>query len=343
MPVDRQVLIRYRVLNRCFRNAHREFDINALLDAVNRELEKHDCQPVSERTLRGDIQRLQESPYYIELDESLKSGKRRLYRYADVSFSLPMVTLDDEEKEMLKKTIGMLSQYDDIPQYQWMLTLLSQIENGNGWESGKRFVEFQNNADLVGIGHFQALLGAIINNQPLTISYKPFGKPERSMNIHPYYLKQYNDRWFLVAQTEGFDDLSVLAIDRIDSIKTLHIPFIESNVDMEDYFGDSVGVTVFPDRPIEEIRLRVDAKRYPYIATKPIHWSQTELKDEATEEYKVIRLKVRINNELETMILSYGEDIEVLTPKCLRLRIAERIENLARKYKDNGCKTTQTK
>ena len=342
MPVDRQVLIRYRVLNRCFRNAHREYDIAALLDAVNRELEKHDCQPISERTLRADIQRLQEPPYNIELDESLKSGKRRLYRYSDVSFSLPMVTLDNEEKEMLKKTIGLLSQYDDIPQYQWMLTLLSQIENGNGWEGDKRFVEFQNNADLVGIGHFQALLGAIINKQPLSISYKPFGKTERSMNIHPYYLKQYNDRWFLVAQTEGFDDLSVLAIDRIDSIKTLHIPFIESNVDMEDYFGDSVGVTVFPDRPIEEVRLRVNAKRYPYVATKPIHWSQTELKDEATEDYKVIRLKVRINNELETMILSYGDDVEVLAPESLRLKIAGKIERLARKYKDKECKTIQT-
>jgi len=332
MPVDRQVLIRYRVLNRCFRNAHREYDITALLDAVNRELEKHDCQPISERTLRADIQRLQEPPYNIELDESLKSGKRRLYRYSDVSFSLPMVTLDDEEKEMLKKTIGMLSQYDDIPQYQWMLTLLSQIENGNGWEGDKRFVEFQNNADLVGIGHFQALLGAIINKQPLTILYKPFGKPERSMNIHPYYLKQYNDRWFLVAQTKGFEDLSVLAIDRIDSIKTLHIPFIESNVGMEDYFGDSVGVTVFPDRPIEEVRLRVNAKRYPYVATKPIHWSQAELKDEATEEYKVIRLKVRINNELESAILSFGDDVEVLAPESLRLKIAGKIERLARKY-----------
>jgi predicted DNA-binding transcriptional regulator YafY len=334
MPVDRQVLIRYRVLNRCFRNAHREYDIAALLDAVNRELEKHDCQPISERTLRADIQRLQEPPYNIELDESLKSGRRRLYRYSDVSFSLPMVTLDDEEKEMLKKTIGMLSQYDDIPQYKWVLMLLSQIENGVELEENKRFVEFQNNPDLMGIGHFQTLLGAILNKQPLSISYKPFGKPERSMNIHPYYLKQYNDRWFLVAHTEGFDDLSVLAIDRIDSIKTLRIPFIESEVDMENYFEDSVGVTVFPDRPIEEVRLRVNAKRYPYIATKPIHWSQTELKDEATEEYRIVRLKVRINNELETMILSYGEDVEVLAPESLRQTIGEKIKKLARKYND---------
>ena len=335
MPVDRQVLIRYRVLNRCFRNAHREYDINALLDAVNHELEKHDCQTVSERTLRADIQRLQESPYNIELDESLKSGKRRLYRYVDVSFSLPLVTMDDEEKEMLKKTIGMLSQYDDIPQYQWMLMLLSQIENGVGLDENKRFVEFQNNPDLMGIEHFQALLGAIINKQPLSIVYRPFNKPNLIMRIHPYYLKQYNDRWFLVARTEGFETLSVLAIDRIVSLEALRAKFIEPEMDMESYFEDSLGVTVDPSKPVEEVKLRINAIRYPYIETKPFHWSQTELKDEATEKYRVIKLKVRINNELEAAILSFGDDVEVLAPESLRLKMAEKIERLARKYKTN--------
>ena len=333
MPVDRHVLIRYRVLNRCFRNAHRAFDINALLDAVNIELEKHDCKTVSERTLRADIQRLQETPYNIEFDESLKSGKRRLYRYSDTLFSLPLVTMDDEEKEMLKKTIGMLSQYDDIPQYKWVLMLLSQIENGVGLEGNKRFVEFQNNPDLMGIGYFQTLLGAILNKQPLSIVYQPYGKPDMTMRIHPYYLKQYNDRWFLVAHTEGFDNLSVLAIDRIVSMKILHIDFVESIVDLETYFEDSIGVTVFPDRPVELVKLRINAKRYPYIATKPLHWSQTELKDETTEEYKVVKLRVRINNELESAILSFGDDVEVLAPESLRLKIGEKIERLARKYK----------
>lgn len=336
MPVDRQVLIRYRVLNRCFRNAHREYDINALLDAVNWELEKHDCQSVSERTIRADIQRLQEAPYNIELDESLKSGKKRLYRYTDLSFSLPMVTLDDKEKEMLKKTIEMLSQYNDIPQYQWMMMLLSQLENGISMDENKRFVEFQNNPDLAGIEHFQALLGAIINKQPLRIAYRPFNKPKMAMRIHPYYLKQYNDRWFLVAHTEGFETLSVLAIDRIVSLETIRAKFIEPEIDLENYFEDSLGVTVYPDRPIEEVRLRISAKRFPYIETKPFHWSQTELKDKATEDYNVIRIKVRINNELETAILSFGDDVEVLAPESLRLKIAGKIERLARKYNNEN-------
>jgi predicted DNA-binding transcriptional regulator YafY len=58
------------------------------------------------------------------------------------------------------------------------------------------------------------------------------------------------------------------------------------------------------------------------------------LKDEATEEYRVVRLKVRINNELETLILSYGEDVEVLAPESLRQTLGEKIKKLARKYND---------
>jgi predicted DNA-binding transcriptional regulator YafY len=104
---------------------------------------------------------------------------------------------------------------------------------------------------------------------------------------------------------------------------------------MESYFEDSLGVTVDPDKPVEEVKLRINATRYPYIETKPFHWSQTELKNETTKDYRVVRLKVRINNELETMIFSYGEDVEVLAPECLRQRIVERVERLARKYKTN--------
>ena len=334
MPVDRQVLIRYRVLNRCFRNEHREFDISALLDAVNQELAKYDCKSISERTLRADIQRLQESPYNIELDESRKSGKRRIYRYADVTFSLPLVIISDEEKELLKKTIDVISRFDDIPQYLWATMLLSQIENGIGIEGNERFVEFQNNPDLKGIAYFQTLLGAIINKQPLSIVYKPFDKSKITLRIHPYYLKQYNDRWFLVAHTEGYELLSVLAIDRIISLKALRTKYMESHINMESYFEDSLGVTVCPDKPIEEVKLKVNVRRYPYIETKPIHWSQTELKGLATEEYKVIKLKVRINNELVAAILSFGDDIEVISPDNLRLKIAEKVDNMMKKYKN---------
>ena len=35
MPVDRQVTLRYQVLNKCFRNLYREYTIDDLVEACN--------------------------------------------------------------------------------------------------------------------------------------------------------------------------------------------------------------------------------------------------------------------------------------------------------------------
>lgn len=332
MPVDRHVLLRYRVLDRCFKNAHREYDINDLTDEVNKALEKEDCQPVSERTIREDIRKLQESPYNIELEEGFSSGKRKLYRYCDTSFSLSMYILSDEEKEMLRTTIKMLSDYEDIPQYQWMKTFLVQIESGIGMDGSKRYVEFQHNSGLTGGEHFEMLLGAIVNRQPLKILYRPYAKPSSVLVVYPYYLKQYNDRWFLLAKTEGYDKLSVLPIDRIIKVEQHHVDFVDSEVDLSHYFENVVGVTVFDDSQVEEVKLRISAKRYPYVETKPLHQSQKELVAEATEESHVIQLKVCLNNELESSILALGDDVEVLAPESLRMKMKEKVKNLIKKY-----------
>lgn len=87
MPVDKQVLLRYKVLNRCFRNRFREFTIDNLVDACNEALRKADKQDVSKRTIQNDINTL-EADYGIMLDEKLKRGRQRLYRYFFRLFSI---------------------------------------------------------------------------------------------------------------------------------------------------------------------------------------------------------------------------------------------------------------
>ena len=47
MPVDKQVLLRYQVLNRCFRNRFREFTIDDLVEECNKALRKADKPDVS--------------------------------------------------------------------------------------------------------------------------------------------------------------------------------------------------------------------------------------------------------------------------------------------------------
>lgn len=42
MPVDKQVIERYRVLNECFRNPYRDYTIDDLVDECNKALRRLD-------------------------------------------------------------------------------------------------------------------------------------------------------------------------------------------------------------------------------------------------------------------------------------------------------------
>lgn len=332
MPVNKNVLLRYRVLDRCLRNAHREYDAKDLLKECNKELEAAGFTPVKLRTIYDDLKKLGEEPYNAPIEKLPGYANEHVFRYEDSSFVLPLVTLDKDDKELLHKTIEMLKAYDGVPQYQWVTALLAQIENGNGVNEMRRYVEFQNNPDLMGIEHFQTLLGAIMEKQALHVVYKPYGKEDIAMNLYPYYLKQFNDRWYLVARVQGYESLTVLAIDRINRIELLHVDFVGTDADMEEFFDNVIGVTVYENKPVQEVRLRISEKRYPYIETKPLHWTQTELKGESGNGWRVVRLRVKVNNELEAAILYFGDDVEVLAPESLRKQIGERIKCLAKMY-----------
>ena len=55
----------------------------------------------------------------------------------------------------------------------------------------------------------------------------------------------------------------------------------------------------------------------------------------STEEYKVIEIPVIVNLELESLILSYGDDVEVLKPEWLRDKIENKLLNALAKYNKN--------
>lgn len=101
------------------------------------------------------------------------------------------------------------------------------------------------------------------------------------------------------------------------------------DIDFNEYFKDVVGVTLPEDHPIpEEVLLRFEESRFPYVVNKPIHPSQ----ETANEQEHIIRLTVRPNKELEARIFSYGNQVEVLKPEWLRRQIAEKLQGILKKY-----------
>ena len=328
MPVDKQVLLRYQVLNKCFRNKYREYTIDDLVDECNEALRRSDKPDVSKRTVQNDINIL-EADYGIILNEKLRLGKKRLYRYVDTNYSIPLFRINDEERHKLQDAIRVLDHFEGEPTYDWARTLLMQIEGGLFDEDTSPVVTFQSNPDLKGISYFSDLLQAILTKRVLKLKYTPYGKETQIVNIYPYHLKQFNDRWYLIAQAIGYQSYAHYALDRIEGFEEIALPYKESNVDFSEYFDDVIGVTV-PDVDAEDIVIKVTGKRFNYIRTKPLHLSQRVI--EETEGYAIISINVKVNKELESLILSFGDDMEVIAPASFRDRIAEKIKVMNQLY-----------
>lgn len=328
MPVDKQVRIRYQVLNRCFRDLYRKYTIDDLVDACNAVLRKQDRPEVSKRTIQNDIANM-EMEYGFRFEEHLYQGKRRIYRYYDTSYTLPEFQLDDADRSKIQAAVNVLENYEGEPVLDWARTLLMQIESGMFGSYSSLVVSFQSNPDLKNIEIFGELLRAIVNKKVLKLTYAPFGKETFTENIYPYYLKQFNDRWFLIAQVVGYDSYSNFALDRIENFEETNLEYKESDVNFEEYFDDVIGVTVSDVDPID-ILIKVYKESISYVKTKPIHLSQRCMEDKT--DYAIFCINVKPNYELDSKLLSFGPSLEVLSPDSYKKHISDKIRAMNEKY-----------
>ena len=277
---------------------------------------------ISVRLLRDNLKEL-EDKYGAEFETTLYRGRERLWRYRDTNFSIIQQTSKD--MEIIRHSLENLSMFKGDPRYDMLRFYLIGLEKGVT-ECGLNFMSFDNNSEVAGLEHAELILDAIIHKFPLKMWYKPFNKDEFSCNIHPYHLRQYNRRWYIFAYSEDKKDILNYPLDRITKLEHLSKPYIETDVNFDDYFDDIVGVSNYKNTAVEKVVLKVSNRSIDYIRTKPLHWSQTELKEYATDSHTFIQLKLKVNIELKMLLFSYSDAIEVIEPKWLRDSFIERIE-----------------
>ena len=169
--------------------------------------------------------------------------------------------------------------------------------------------------------------------------YRTYNGKETTVVIHPYHVKQYNNRWFLfgLEQTPFGDRIANRPLDRIVKFSLANVPFIpNTTIDFTTYFDDVVGVSIPEDCVGKEtVVLKFNPERFPYAVSKPIHHTQKII----SEDDCILQIEVRPNKELESVIFSYFPHVEVLAPASLREEFKEKIENNLKKYMtvQKGC------
>ncbi|WP_405570194.1 helix-turn-helix transcriptional regulator [Winogradskyella sp. Asnod2-B02-A] len=340
MSTNKHAIIRYQTLDKCFQNTGRRYYIEDLLEACNTSLYEFDgnSEGIKKRQLYDDVRFMEsEQGWSIPL-EKIKDGRRRYYRYEDSSFSINNQPLNDEEANQLKEALMTLKRFKGMPQFEWINDITTRLESSFGLiKAGTPVIDFESNPYLKGLEHISNLYRAIIYKKPLKITSESFRTNSiDTYELHPYYLKQYNNRWFLFGYNVELDSIYKKAIDRIDNIQELQVPYIETKINFNEYFNNVIGVTINHEKEPSKVVLRINKELWPYINSKPLHESQSSggIENLRTLEdgFIDITINVVLNYEIETKILEHGEKVRILEPEALKLTIRDRIIKMAENY-----------
>lgn len=235
---------------------------------------------------------------------------------------------------LIEKSVGLLPP-------TWMADLLSNAQTLAKEEGQGTIIDFDQSSRLEHIEHVPTFFNAIESGkQVLSFGYRPkFGEEVVQMLFTPYYLKEYNQRWFVFGRSTTPDHkplpYSILGIERIVgriSVAEEHEVAIKSPMLAKNYFKDIVGVT---RKNGSKLHIEIAAntpEAFYRLYTKPLHHSQKIVTEPSDGVKGVISIDVIANQELDSQLLAYGPDIKVLSPESYKEHFASRVEALAKQY-----------
>lgn len=335
MAVTKNALMRYLILDRCISNQSRKYTWQDLQKEVNAKLELEGIPGIGKTQLFDDIKFLINSDYQAPIVK-IKEGKLSYYRYEIEDFSITKNPLSQNEISNIHNAIEVLISIGGIRQFDWVNDVVVKLETKLGLQTSQNeFISFQHNEDYVGLNFLNTFINAIKEQRVLKIIYQDFKSDEPyEIIFHPYYLKQFNNRWYAIGLNTA-ENISTwnIAFDRIKHVsESIKDVYQKSTIDFEDYFSDFVGVTKLSNQ-VEEVKLLIlDELQSKYIETNPIHQTQRQIRK--TDQGFETSIYVILNYELEKLLLSFGEKIKVLSPETLVQKMKNHYLDAVNLYSD---------
>jgi predicted DNA-binding transcriptional regulator YafY len=335
MPVNRNALIRYRTIDKCLQNRLRKWTIEDLIDACNEALAEFESieKGISMRTIRMDINAMRSDKLGYNAPIIVKDKK--YYTYEDADYSIANSPLSSQDLSVLQEASLLLQQFKGFTHFTDMNEMIQKLEDKIYSESNHQHsvIDFEKNDLLEGLHWLDVLYKAIIQKQTLTIIYQSFkSRQPNEFIIFPYLLKEYRNRWFLLAKQKKGNEIITFALDRIKDISNNNKELFKAHqsFDALNYFKPIIGVTRNVGEEPILITFLANPYHSPYIKTKPIHHSQKVIS--TSEQGITFSIEVIPNFELEREILGFGDGIKILSPYNFLRRIKKRIQLMQQVY-----------
>jgi predicted DNA-binding transcriptional regulator YafY len=343
MPQNKNFQKRITILDACFAKPTGAYTLEKLINIVEENLDT----PVSRRTIQNDIKYIKETieddlSKNYDLEEfpvftaKLFDGKKSVFRYSKPEYALGNQLLSKSDQDQLEDTLSILSRYKNREDFSWLDEMFPRIKTAFNLvhEDHNALISYQSNRDYTGESLVGSLYNQLVQKKVLLIEYKSFNDSESQIRkIHPYHLKQYNDRWFLFGhqESEKYTGITNLALDRIVNYTETTENILPDNNEWAEYFDEIIGVSRAADEKPIDIKLRFSKQRIKYVTTKPIHGA-SQYPDKSDPENRTLIINLIPNRELYQNLFSFGADVEVVSPESVRIEMKKMVTELYKLY-----------
>ena len=336
MPTNKNALARIAILDELLADRHHYYNLDDLTEKCNERLEDIGVSTVTRRCIEKDIDFIEGASFGGNINKGTVNGKYCL-RYADPSFSIFKKKLSNDEKNLLQEILSTIGQFEGLDDFEWIDDLKKRLDI----EERPKIISFSNNPFLKNSNLLGLIFNYISHKNVVRVCYSAFVKAKAGIELHPYLLKQYNDRWYLIGAADSDGKILTLALDRITNIETVaNKDFIEPDEDFAERFDDIVGVTLIDGKPLEHIVFWVSDISKDYVESKPIHGSQKSIfkDDDLRRQYQKLvggsffSIDCIPNYELIRELTSFGKELMVLSPKDVQDTIIEWIDKMSKGY-----------
>jgi len=200
---------------------------------------------------------------------------------------------------------------------------------------GKADVMFFEPRRARGLEHLNGLIHAITQKKVLSFTYQKFWENEKSSKVvMPYALKEFKNRWYLLAadyqskNTSFF--LKTYGLDRISDLNISNTSFKREEIDIEKAYKNSFGIISTLGKETQEILLKFDREQANYIKALPLHHSQTVIAENETET--IFRVSLVPTYDFQREILSYGKRVQVLAPESFIQELKAEVEIMLKNF-----------
>lgn len=334
MPANKEALIRYRIIDGALRDKQKPYP--TILEIV--EL----CENVlgktfSQSTIQKDILALRSDEglnYNAPIEFSRQHGG---YHYTEDSYTIASIALTGGELNAIEFAAGILEQFkgtelhgefdNAVEKILQTLSIRKILKN----DQIEKIIQVEKAAYFKGTEYLSQLMEIIKKSLVITFDYHSFERTDvKKHTLHPYLLKEYRNRWYLVGYHPGYNAIRTFGIDRMAELKSTKEKYVmQTAFDPVAYFRHSFGISILDNKP-EEVVLSFAVLEGKYIKSQTLHSSQKILADIAKELR--ISINVMISYELQMQIMSYGDQVKVIKPASLAKKVKEMHKKAAERY-----------